>query len=244
MEIARKRVLVTGASRGIGRAIALRLAANGFDIAVHCKSRIGLADEVIDIVREAGGRAERLSFDVADRSGARAALIADIEANGPYYGIVVNAGIYRDNAFPALSDEDWDDVINTNLHGFYNVLKPCLMPLIQQRRGGRIVVLSSMSGITGNRGQANYAASKAGLIGAAKCLAVELAKRAITVNVVAPGIIETDMTQDLDSATVRDIVPMRRPGKVEEVAAVVSFLLSDGASYITRQVISVNGGIF
>ena len=243
MDSSRRRILVTGASRGIGRAIALQLAADGFDIAVHYKSREDLAKEVVTAVEAAGCRASCLRFDIADRPAAKAALENDIATNGPYYGVVVNAGIYRDNAFPALTDDEWDDVINTNLNGFYNVLKPCVMPLVQKRAGGRIVVLSSMSGITGNRGQSNYAASKAGLIGAAKSLAVELAKRAITVNVVAPGVIETDMTQHLDPKFIREVVPMRRVGRVEEVAGLVAFLMSDIAAYITRQVISVNGGM-
>ena len=163
--------------------------------------------------------------------------------HGTYYGAVLNAGIARDNAFPAMSDDDWDSVLDTNLNGFYNVLRPIVMPLVSARRGGRIVALSSVSGLIGNRGQVNYSAAKAGIVGAAKALAVELAKRNITVNCVAPGIIKTQMTDALPVEDALKMVPMRRLGRPEEVAAVVSFLCSDEASYVTRQVISVNGGM-
>ena len=165
-------------------------------------------------------------------------------AHGTYYGAVLNAGIARDNAFPAMSDEDWDTVLDTNLNGFYNVLRPIVMPLVSARRGGRIVALSSVSGLIGNRGQVNYSAAKAGIIGAVKALAVELAKRNITVNCVAPGIIKTQMVDALPVEDALKMVPMRRLGQPEEVAAVVSFLCSDEAGYVTRQVISVNGGMF
>jgi len=185
-----------------------------------------------------------LAFDVGDRTAVRAILLADIEENGAYYGIVCNAGIHRDNAFPSLTDDDWDEVIDTNLNGFYNVVQPCTMPMVQAKNGGRIVVMSSVSGVMGNRGQVNYSAAKAGLIGAAKSLAIELAKRKITVNVIAPGIIETDMTDDLDPSIIKQMVPLRRPGRAVEVAALVSYLVSDNAAYITRQVISINGGMF
>ena len=168
---------------------------------------------------------------------------ADIEEHGCYYGVVCNAGIVRDNVFPAMSGEDWDVVLKTNLDGFYNVLNPLIMPMVRRRAPGRIVTLTSVSGLIGNRGQVNYSAAKAGIIGASKALALELAKREITVNCVAPGLIETEMTRDVQLQEVLKLIPLRRIGKPEEVAAVVSFLLTDEAAYITRQVISVNGGL-
>jgi 3-oxoacyl-[acyl-carrier protein] reductase len=236
-------VLVTGASRGIGRAIALRLARDGFHLVVHCRSRREDADAVAAEVAALGRNARVIQFDVADRAGCAAAITADIEAHGAYHGVVCNAGIARDNAFPAMSGEEWDEVIHTNLDGFYNVLQPLVMPMVRRRRPGRIVTLSSVSGIAGNRGQTNYSAAKAGIIGATKALALELAKREITVNCVAPGLIETEMlpAEIVDEAL--KMIPLRRIGKPEEVAAVVSFLMSDEAAYVTRQVISVNGGM-
>ncbi|MBR9772173.1 MAG: 3-oxoacyl-ACP reductase FabG [Gammaproteobacteria bacterium] len=236
-------LLVTGSSRGIGRAIALRLARDGFDIVVHCRSRRDAAEQVADEVRALGRDARVLCFDVTDRDAARAALEADMEVHGAYHGVVCNAGITADGAFPALTDDDWDSVIDIGLNGFYNVVKPITMPMVRRRRPGRIVVMSSVSGIMGNRGQVNYSAAKAGLIGAVKALAVELAKRRITVNAVAPGLIDTDMTEGLASEEALKAIPMRRSGRAEEVAATVSFLCSEDAGYITRQVIAVNGGL-
>ena len=233
-----RRVLVTGSSRGIGKAIAERLAQDGFALTVHCRSGRTQADELAARVG-----AYVLQFDVCDRTAARELLAADVAANGPYYGIVCNAGITRDNAFPALSDEDWDSVIDTSLDGFYNVVHPLTMPMVRAKQGGRIVTLASVSGVMGNRGQVNYSAAKAGLIGATKALAAELASRRITVNCVAPGLIESDMTEDLPLDEALKLVPMNRVGKAEEVAAAVAFLMSDQASYITRQVLGVNGGI-
>lgn len=237
------RVLVTGASRGIGKHIALALARAGFDIVVHYRSRETAAKSVLKAVRDIGVEASLMCFDVADRDAAAKALVRDIEAKGAYYGVVCNAGIHRDNAFPALTDSDWDDVLRTNLDGFYNVLHPIVLPMVRARQGGRIVVLSSVSGLIGNRGQVNYSASKGGLIAASKALAVELAKRRITVNCVAPGLIETEMTEELDSSQIMNMIPARRLGRPEEVASLVAYLFSADAAYITRQVVSVNGGM-
>ena len=236
-------VLVTGASKGIGAAIAVRLARDGFQITVHYRSDDEGARRTADEIERAGGRARTLAFDVADRAAARSALEADIAAHGPYYGVVSNAGIHRDNVFPALSGDDWDAVLRTDLDGFYNVLHPCVMPMIQAHRGGRIVVLSSVSGVLGNFGQVNYSAAKAGLIGAAKALALELAKREITVNCVAPGLIETSMVAGSELESIVKAIPARRIGRPEEVAELVAYLFSDLAAYVTRQVIRIDGGL-
>ncbi|AWF79420.1 3-oxoacyl-ACP reductase FabG [Microbulbifer sp. A4B17] len=237
-------VLVTGSSRGIGRAIALQLAEDGYDIVLHCRSRRDQAEETAEEIAKLGQKSRILQFDIADREQARDVLLEDVESNGCYYGIVCNAGVTADNAFPAMPAEDWDFVVHTNLDGFYNVLHPLTMPMVRRRAPGRIVVMTSVSGIAGNRGQVNYSASKAGLIGASKALALELAKRKITVNCVAPGLIDTDMLdEDLPVEEILKMVPARRMGKPEEVAATVAFLMHERAAYITRQVISVNGGL-
>jgi 3-oxoacyl-[acyl-carrier protein] reductase len=236
-------VLVTGSSRGIGAAIALRLARDNYDLVLHCRDNRQQADDLQSRIMDLGRSARVLQFDISDRAQCRDVLEADVEQYGAYYGVVCNAGVTRDNAFPAIPGEDWDEVLRTNLDGFYNVLHPLIMPMIRRRQQGRIVTLSSISGVVGNRGQVNYSAAKAGIIGASKALAVELGKRNITVNCVAPGLIETDMTIELPSDEILKIVPLRRAGKVEEVAATVSFLMSEDAAYITRQVISVNGGM-
>lgn len=238
-----KRALVTGSSRGIGRAIALRLAKDGYSVTLHCRSGIAEAQKVAAEIAQFGNGAGILQFDVRDRAAAKAALEADVAKNGAYYAVVINAGIARDNTFAALSDEDWDEVLDTSLGGFYNVMRPLVMPMVRARSGGRIVVLSSVSGVMGNRGQVNYSAAKAGLAGAAKALAVELASRKITVNCVAPGPIATDMIAGAPLEEMLKRVPLGRVGTPEEVAATVAFLLSDEAAYITRQVIGVNGGM-
>lgn len=240
----KKTILITGSSRGIGKAIALELAQKGFDIVIHCRSRIQEAEEVAQSIKNLGKNVRVLQFDVSNREQAKIVLETDVEANGAYYGVVLNAGLTRDNAFPALSEEDWDIVLRTNLDGFYNVLHPVMMPMIRRRKAGRIVCITSVSGIIGNRGQVNYSASKAGLIGAVKALAVELAKRKITVNCVAPGLIDTDIIdENLPLEQILKAIPMERMGLPEEVAHAVSFLMDDKAQYITRQVIGVNGGL-
>lgn len=237
-------VLITGSSRGIGKAIALRLAAEGYDIVVHCRSRVEEAEEVAQAVRNLGKNARVLQFDVADREKVRSILEADVEQFGAYYGVVLNAGLTRDNAFPALTYEDWDSVLRTNLDGFYNVLHPIMMPMIRRRKAGRIVCITSVSGLVGNRGQVNYSASKAGIIGASKALAIELAKRKITVNCVAPGLIDTDiLDENVPIEEILKMIPAGRMGDPEEVAHAVAFLMDEKAGYITRQVIAVNGGL-
>jgi len=237
-------ILVTGSSRGIGRAIVLRLAADGYDIVLHCRSRRAEAEAVAAGIAALGRGTRILCFDVADRDAAARILAADVAACGAYYGVVCNAGITRDAVFPGMEAADWDAVIRCNLDGFYNVLHPLVMPMVRRRAPGRIVTLASVSGLIGNRGQVNYSAAKAGVIGATKALAVELASRRITVNCVAPGLIDTDMVGGhVPVADLLKLIPAERMGTPEEVAATVAFLMSPGAAYITRQVIAVNGGL-
>lgn len=238
-----KTILVTGSSRGIGKAIALYLAKQGYDLVLHCRSQKAQAEAVMAEITQLGVNARLLQFDISQREQCAEQLGKDMELHGAYYGVVCNAGITADNAFPALTGEEWDSVIHTNLDSFYNVLQPVIMPMIRRRKPGRIVTLSSVSGVMGNRGQVNYSAAKAGIIGASKALALELAKRDITVNCVAPGLIATDMLEDLPLEEIKKMIPARRVGDPKEVAAAVAFLMSEDAGYITRQVISVNGGL-
>lgn len=238
-----KTVLITGASRGIGRAIALYLAPLGYDLVLHYNSNKAAAEQILKEVESLGAHAHLLSFDISNRKNTEQILTNDINEHGAYYGIICNAGINADMPFPAMDGDVWDKVLHTNLDGLYNVLHPCVMPMVAARKGGRIIAMSSISGVMGNRGQVNYAASKAGIIGAVKSLALELAKRNITVNAIAPGVIETDMTAELPIEEIQKMIPMRRMGKPNEIASLVAYLLSDDASYITRQVISVNGGL-
>lgn len=239
-----KSVFISGSSRGIGRACALYLAGQGYDIVLHGKSPSQVLEQTItDVKAMGGGNVRALTFDVCDREAARQALLKDIEENGMYWGIVANAGISRDITFAGMEPQAWDSVLKTNLDGFYNVVQPLVMPMVHTRRGGRIVVIASISGVMGNRGQVNYSAAKAGLIGAAKALALELASRKITVNAVAPGLIETDMVDENVTERALPFIPMKRVGKPEEVAATVGFLISDDAAYITRSVIEIDGGL-
>lgn len=238
-----KQVLVTGASKGIGRAIAVQLAKDGFNVAVHYMRDKKGAEETLQAVNEQGVSGRILQFDISNRAQCQQVLDNDIETHGAYYGVVSNAGVTNDTVFPAMTGEEWDGVVHTNLDAFYNVLHPCVMPMVQLRKGGRIVTLASVSGLVGNRGQTNYSAAKAGIIGATKALALELAKRKITVNCVAPGLVDTGMINDEVKEHALPLVPLRRMGEPEEVAGLVSYLMSDVAAYVTRQVISINGGM-
>lgn len=243
MTTSEKWVLVTGSSRGIGRAIALRLAREGYHLILHGRTASPGLDQTATAVEAAGGKTRRLAFDIADRVTTANALTADIDEHGAPYAVICNAGITRDGIFPALSGEDWDGVLHSNLDGFYNILHPLIMPMIRRRAPGRIVAMSSMAGLAGNKGQVNYSAAKAGIIGASKALALELASRGITVNCVAPGLIKTEMIESAPIETILQKIPMGRLGEPEEVASLVSYLLSDVAGYITRQVIAINGGM-
>ncbi len=238
-----KRVLITGANRGIGKAIAIGLADDGFDITINYKSNHDMADETCHGIVDNGGKAKLLQFDVSDREECKKILLKNIDENGPFYGVVLNAGIKNDCPFPDMDEQAWDTIMSTDLDSFYNVLRPLIMPLIKMRCGGRIITVTSVSAITGNRGQVNYSAAKSGLIGATKSLSLELAKRNITVNSVAPGIIQTEMSAGIDEEVIRQVVPMRRQGRPEEVSSLVKYLFSPDSSYITGQTISVNGGM-
>lgn len=234
--------LVTGASRGIGAAVARRLAADGFHVVVNYRSEAAQAQAVVEAIEEAGGSAEAMGFDVRDREATTGALDALLGRESPVEVLVNNAGIASDAPFPALEPEAWETVTRTTLDGFYNVTRPLVMPMVRRRRG-RIINISSVSAVMGNRGQVNYAAAKAGLIGATRSLARELGKRRVTVNAVAPGLIDTDMLEGAPVERLLEAVPMQRLGTAQEVAELVGFLASERAGYITGQVIGINGGL-
>lgn len=242
MENSEKKILVTGASGGIGRAIAVDAAKSGYYVICHYNHGKEKAQETLSLIEKEGGHGELIQFDVTDRDQCKIRLDELLENHGSLWGVVNNAGINKDNTFVGMSGEEWDSVVHTNLDSFYNVLNPLVMPMCRKKQG-RIITIASVSGVIGNRGQTNYSASKAGIIGATKALAVELASRSITVNCIAPGIIETEMVKDAPVDLILQTVPMKRVGKPEEVSSLAVFLLSEQASYITRQVITVNGGI-
>ena len=242
MENSEKKILVTGASGGIGRAICAECAKAGYYVIVHYNKGAENAQKTLDEVKANGGDGELLQMDVTNRDECKEKLDALSEKHGALWAVISNAGVSSDTTFAGMSGESWDRVIRTNLDGFYNVVQPLILPMARKKRG-RIITMASVSGLIGNRGQVNYSAAKAGIIGATKALAVELASRGITVNCIAPGIIDTEMIKDAPLDLILESVPMKRVGKASEVASLALFLLSEGASYITRQVISVNGGI-
>ena len=238
-------VLVTGSSRGIGRAIALQLATQGFDVVLHCRSQRASAEQVREQIAGQGQSGRILQFDIADRQVAGEGIAADIEAHGAYYGVVCNAGVTADNAFPSISPEQWDRVISVNLKSCFNLTKAVMRTMLKARSGS-IVNISSVVGVQGNAGQANYAASKAGILGFTKSVALELGSRNIRCNAIAPGFIETEMTAKLDADTVqgwRDAIPLKRGGTPEDVANLCVFLASDMSAYITGQTLNVDGGM-
>ncbi|MCW8900876.1 MAG: 3-oxoacyl-ACP reductase FabG [Gammaproteobacteria bacterium] len=237
-----KRALVTGGSGDIGEAICLKLAASGLHVVVHANQNIARADSVVEKIKSSGGSAESISFDITQQDISLAAIEKLLE-QGPIQVLVNNAGLHQDAILAGMKPEQWNQVIDVNLNGFFNVTQPLLLPMMQTR-WGRIINMSSIAGIMGNRGQANYAAAKAGLIGATKSLAVEVASRGITVNAVAPGIIAGSMTEEVfDKDKIKKFVPMNRMGTADEVASLVNFLASDSAGYISSQVISINGAM-
>lgn len=235
------RALVTGGSGGIGAAICRRLAADGRHVVVHAHRRLDVARALVADIAERGGSAEALAFDVRDAAATRAAMDALLE-RGPVQILVNNAGIHDDAAFPGMSEAQWRDVIDVSLHGFFHVTQPLVLPMIRTR-WGRIVNLASVSAVAGNRGQANYAAAKGALISATRTLALELGKRGVTVNAVAPGLVDTAMSADFPPDRLRERVPLQRAGTAEEVADLVAFLASEAAGYITGQCVPINGGM-
>jgi 3-oxoacyl-[acyl-carrier protein] reductase len=236
------RALVSGGSGGIGRAICLRLAADGYAVLVHANRQPEAAEEVAAAIRSAGGQARAIAFDLTD-AAATSAAVEMLLAEGPIQVVINNAGIHDDAVFPGMSAQQWHRVIDVSLNGFFNLTQPLTLPMIRTR-WGRIINITSIAGLTGNRGQVNYAAAKGALHAATKSLALELASRGITVNAVAPGIIETAMSEAaFDAEAIGRLVPMKRAGRAEEVADLVGFLASKQASYITGQVISINGGM-
>jgi 3-oxoacyl-[acyl-carrier protein] reductase len=238
----KRKALITGGSGGIGSAIAERLAADGMQVWIHYRNNPDRARQVADRITVSGGTASTIGFDVIDGEQSRQALEALLASEGPVDVVVHNAGITADAPFPGMQEAQWKSVIDTSLHGFFHVTRPLIMPMIRQRRG-RIVSISSIAALHGNRGQTNYAAAKAGLIGASRSLAKEVASRGICVNVVAPGFVDTGLIKDIPAELIREVVPMQRAGSPAEIAAVVAFLCSDEASYITGEVVNVTGGI-